>query len=303
LDIAKAEDLTSALRVVLQRLCEKSGWALGQAWVVEEGGKHLHMTASWIRGGPELEAFSRESQGLRLDRGISLPGMALDAGEAVWVPDVTEHALFPTAVRRDAALRAGIKAALGVPISSGDDVIAVLEFGMTQVLSEDPHFTDLTLAIANQIGLAIQRKRAEEMVRESREQLRALAGKLQAVREEERTRIAREIHDILAQDLTRLKIEVGWINKRLPTLCKDGDVTPLMETGRPGQHWFSGGDRMAGRRSSRVHRDPMRRNCVRRRFQPGSGIENEHLSHCSGKPDQCYSPRERQQNRNHSGTK
>jgi PAS domain S-box-containing protein len=60
------------------------------------------------------------------------------------------------------------------------------------------------------------RKRAEEEVRASREQLRALAGRLQEVREEERTRIAREIHDVLAQELTGLKIDLGWIGKRLP---------------------------------------------------------------------------------------
>ena len=51
------------------------------------------------------------------------------------------------------------------------------------------------------------RKRAEEELLASREQLRALAGRLQAVREEERTRIAREIHDELGGALTGLKID------------------------------------------------------------------------------------------------
>jgi signal transduction histidine kinase len=45
--------------------------------------------------------------------------------------------------------------------------------------------------------------------------LRALAGRLQVVREEERTRIAREIHDILAQELTRLKIDLDWLRKHV----------------------------------------------------------------------------------------
>jgi len=58
-------------------------------------------------------------------------------------------------------------------------------------------------------------KQAEEAMRVSGEQLRALAGRLQAVREEERTRIAREIHDVLAQDLTRLKIDLAWLHGRL----------------------------------------------------------------------------------------
>jgi signal transduction histidine kinase len=49
----------------------------------------------------------------------------------------------------------------------------------------------------------------------SQEQLRALARRLQAVREEERTRVAREIHDVLAQEMTRLKLDLGWLARRL----------------------------------------------------------------------------------------
>ncbi|MDB6036586.1 MAG: signal transduction histidine kinase, partial [Verrucomicrobiales bacterium] len=73
------------------------------------------------------------------------------------------------------------------------------------------------------------RKRAEEEVRASREDLRALAGRLQDVREEERTRIAREIHDILAQELTRLKIDLGWLSKRLSPSTREVDREKLFE--------------------------------------------------------------------------
>jgi PAS domain S-box-containing protein len=59
------------------------------------------------------------------------------------------------------------------------------------------------------------RKRAEEQARAASEQLRALAARLHSVREEERTAIAREIHDVLAQELTRLKIDLIWLAKRV----------------------------------------------------------------------------------------
>jgi signal transduction histidine kinase len=49
----------------------------------------------------------------------------------------------------------------------------------------------------------------------SETELRALAGRLLSVREEERARLAREIHDVLGQALTGLKMDVTWVTRRL----------------------------------------------------------------------------------------
>jgi PAS domain S-box-containing protein len=60
-----------------------------------------------------------------------------------------------------------------------------------------------------------ERVQAEERLRISNEKLRALAARMQAVREEESLRIAREIHDDLGGALSALKIDLAWIDKRL----------------------------------------------------------------------------------------
>src|SRR5262245_28132540 len=60
------------------------------------------------------------------------------------------------------------------------------------------------------------RRRAEERLRQSHEQLRTLSIHLQHVREEERIRIAREVHDELGQALTGLKLQLIWLTSRLP---------------------------------------------------------------------------------------
>ncbi len=60
-----------------------------------------------------------------------------------------------------------------------------------------------------------ERQRAEEDLRKSRDQLRALAARLQSVREEERTYIAREIHDELGQACTAIKMDLALIGRKL----------------------------------------------------------------------------------------
>ncbi len=54
----------------------------------------------------------------------------------------------------------------------------------------------------------------ERRVAERTEELRALSGRLESVREEERRHVAREIHDELGQLLTAMKIDLYWLRKR-----------------------------------------------------------------------------------------
>jgi signal transduction histidine kinase len=73
--------------------------------------------------------------------------------------------------------------------------------------------------IAGHFGIqrdVTDKHRAMEEVQTSREQLRALASRLQKVREEERTEVSREIHDELGQALTGLKLDISWMKSRLP---------------------------------------------------------------------------------------
>jgi two-component system, NarL family, sensor histidine kinase UhpB len=75
-------------------------------------------------------------------------------------------------------------------------------------------FYDATGRITGHFGIqrdVTDRIVAAEQLEQSRSELRALAARLQTTREEERTRIAREIHDELGQALTALKLDVAWL--------------------------------------------------------------------------------------------
>ena len=60
-----------------------------------------------------------------------------------------------------------------------------------------------------------ERIKTEQELQESYRALRELTGHLQNIREEERSIIAREIHDELGQQLTVLKMDISWLIKKL----------------------------------------------------------------------------------------
>lgn len=60
-----------------------------------------------------------------------------------------------------------------------------------------------------------RRKNDEEMLRRSNEELRELSARIEAIQEEERTSIARELHDELGQALTALRLDIAWLEKRV----------------------------------------------------------------------------------------
>ncbi len=60
-----------------------------------------------------------------------------------------------------------------------------------------------------------ERRRAEEALTRSRAKLRDLAHDIENIRERERTRIARELHDELGQALTAMRLELAWLEPRV----------------------------------------------------------------------------------------
>ena len=74
-----------------------------------------------------------------------------------------------------------------------------------------------------------RRKRTEGELQRWRDQLRALAARVQRVREEERTRVAREIHDELGQALTAIKMDLSSLIRGLPPERKQRAESILKE--------------------------------------------------------------------------
>jgi len=155
MEVAAAGDIGSALEIVLRRVCEKTNWALGQAWLPNKQKTLLECGPVWLCGRPELADFRAASEKNQFPPGVGLPGRVWQAKAPAWIDDVREDANFP----RSAAARAlGLKAAVGIPILSGDEVIAVIEFFMREPRNENEQLVKVIAAVAAQLDLVMERK-------------------------------------------------------------------------------------------------------------------------------------------------
>jgi len=82
--------------------------------------------------------------------------------------------------------------------------------------------------------MVVRLKQAEENLKNSRDQVRALATRLQSIRENERVVIARDIHDELGQKLASLELGLSWLAqvtpKQQPLQEKIGSLSALVTT-------------------------------------------------------------------------
>jgi signal transduction histidine kinase len=111
-----------------------------------------------------------------------------------------------------------------------ETAVASMKAGAHDFITKD-RLARLGPAVDRELREAVvrqERRRAEESLVESNERLRALAARLENSREEERKRIARDIHDDLGSALTGLKMDLVWLRQSLAKL-ENSDRGPIME--------------------------------------------------------------------------
>lgn len=110
-------------------------------------GAELHAGAFWSAPGVDVAELEAATASVNLTAGELLPGQAWAAQRPVAVADLTHGPYF---VRREAAVRAGMRSAFAVPLVSGGDVPAVLECYAPEVLDVgDPRIQALAARCAD----------------------------------------------------------------------------------------------------------------------------------------------------------
>ncbi|MBT8484924.1 MAG: PAS domain S-box protein [Phycisphaerales bacterium] len=178
LAIGAAEDLESAMTVVLREICHATGWEYGEAWLPDQSGRRLRDTPVWHARDRTLEAFQAMTQGTTFGRGEGLPGRVWVSKVPEWLDDLSDDRVFRRAAL---ASRAGLRAALAVPILSGDEVVAVIAFFMSGPETRHDRLTALVTAAAAPLGPLIERHRTQSALAESEGRLREMLTSVELV--------------------------------------------------------------------------------------------------------------------------
>lgn len=114
------------------------------------------------------------------------------------------------------ALKYKFQTYLGMAVKKNADVVGTLCLGYQRDYFPSNADKKLIGIIASAVGVEEERREEKEKLKKTGEELRTLSMRQESARENERTLIAREIHDELGQSLTALNMDLAWLRKKIP---------------------------------------------------------------------------------------
>jgi signal transduction histidine kinase len=151
---------------------------------------------------------AKYADGVKMDVGKGIAGRVAKTGEPVLLEDISKD---PRVAHPDLISTEGLKGFASVPLKAKDKVVGVMNMA-----SHLPgRFTDEDLYLLNsmgcQIGAAVEQARLYERLRNAAKRYRALLQHALTAQEDERKRIARELHDETSQAITSLTLSLQAI--------------------------------------------------------------------------------------------
>ena len=166
--LSEAANLDDGAGGVLRAVCENLGWDVGFFWTVREEEQSLVCRRSWHRPDVPVEKFEAVSCSRTFGPGEGLPGRVWASGQPAWVLDIAQDRNFP---RLADAVDYDLHSAFACPLVVGDRTLGVIEFFTKRIREADADLLETMGTVAGTVGQFIERKAAEEELRQSEREL------------------------------------------------------------------------------------------------------------------------------------
>ena len=157
--LAESATLADAAPRMLEAICDALGWEYGALWRVDRAAGVLRCFATWPLASSQFDRFTTVSLNTSFASGIGLPGRVWASRQPAWIPDAVNDTNFP---RASFAAYVGLHAAFGFPMLHGDQVLGIMEFFSREIREPDEDLLAMLATVGHQVGLFVERKRAEE---------------------------------------------------------------------------------------------------------------------------------------------
>ena len=212
-----ADRVDAQIEQALERLVDFLGVERGSFGQISEDNKDILATHSFVVPGyPPLPP-------LILQEDLPWYAEQVRRGELMRYDRLPEDAPAEAVNERAYVIKTGMKSNLTIPLKAGGIVLGVLSFGaFREFRTWSDELVQRLRTVGEVFANALARKRAdqdlharEESLRKTQDELRLLTGRLLQAQEDERRRIAREMHDDWTQRLAVLAIDVAKLETQL----------------------------------------------------------------------------------------